>query len=127
MARADSISTTRRTFVRLASAAAAFAVVSTPALAEDDDQVLIELAQRLMIAMRNTNEAADDESAQRFYCEGKSIFDEIFSYSATTIAGARAKAHGLLWIHGEDADGWDCKFTHDVIEDLLAITASAGR
>jgi hypothetical protein len=127
MARADSTSTTRRTFVRLASAAVVASVASTPALSEDAE--LIQLSARLAeatAALEAAAERGDEKEIQALYREGSAIFDEIWEFAATTIPGAQAKCRALFWVHGDTSDGWDCKYSFDLVADLLAIGQPAG-
>lgn len=128
MAGADSTPTTRRNFVRLASAAAGAAVLPTPALAEDAE--LVNLSERLIYATAEIEEAAarsDEEEAQAIYRQGSAIFDRIWELEATSLAGIQAKCRALFWLHGDDRELWDCEYTFDLIDEILSIAAQAGR
>lgn len=129
MARADSISTTRRTFVRLAASAAG-AALTPAAAAPAEDAELIRLSERLIYATVDLNAAIDrsaEDEAQALYAQGSAIFDQIWGYQATTLAGVQAKCRALIWLHGDDAELWDCKYCFDLVEDVVAIAATAGR
>lgn len=129
MAQADSTSTTRRAFVRLAGAAVSTAL--TPAAAAlSEDAELVGLAERLRYAtvvMNAAVDVSDEEAFQARYAEGSRIFDQIWEYQATTLEGVIAKCHALMWLHGEDGTVWDCKYSFDLVEDVLAIAAPVGR
>jgi hypothetical protein len=70
---------------------------------------------------------SEEEETQAIYAQGAALFEQIWQFQATTLEGAQAKARALLWVHGSKAEEWDCQYSFELIEDLLAIASPDGR
>lgn len=94
---------------------------------QQDDARLVELSSQLGRLAIELDHAArhaapdDDAEVQRLYRQGARLFQEISAAEATTIGGVQAKARALFWLHGEDRHLWDCRFSFDVINNVLAL------
>lgn len=121
MARADSTSTTRRTFVRLA-AAAALPTIHIPAAGADAE--LVGLGQQLAELSGRVDAENDHALVDKLCREGEAIIDQMHQLTATTVAGAQAKCVALLWMHGHDGEHWDCPYLFALVEDVLALNAA---
>jgi hypothetical protein len=125
MAQADSPSITRRALVRLAPVAAFATIIADPAQAEEAE--LIDLGRQLQRVSIEIEAAGDDHEAVDVLCNrGTRIVNEILGYSADTLPGLRSTCYALIWIHGGRREEWDCKHSFDLVENVLALSATEG-
>lgn len=124
MARADSTSTTRRNFLRLAAVNGA--VVATAPMTFAADNVLVQLSADLNQVKLQCDAAETDEVAQTLYRAGRALCEKICETDATSVAGLAAKCRALMWIYGDKAEEWDCPEVFGLIENVFALNGATG-